>query len=171
MTDEDFALMVGEQKAKIEEHGKQLEKLFIKVDDVKSSVDTNIVQIENTEKSLSEVKTLIKDVDRKIENGLRAKIEEVCLKVEGLIVCIDSLVECKDGVHCGEDEQTKKEDGVVGFFAEGWTQAKKKLSYFFVILSIVCCVTAVVGFSLYIIVNLCVLHRIPVEILKCIGLG
>lgn len=162
---EQIILMIGEQKAKTEEYGKQLEKLFVKVEDIKSSVDTNVAQMESTEKSIVEMKTLIQNVDKKIENGLRAEVGNISQKVEGLYVCVESLKECKDGVHCGEE----KEDGAIGFFKEGWIQVRKRLSFIFVFIAVLCNIVVAVGLSAYIIMCVLFQHKFPDIILKLLG--
>jgi len=142
---------VGKIVAASEEHTRQLEKLFIKLDEVKKSVDQNAVRAEMWDKKIDEI-------NRKIENGLRESLEETKKRVELLFNCVERRKQERE-------EEMKR--GLVAYFRRGWLVFKERSAYIFI-------VTFIVGgfwVIVFIFAKIRIFHEAPTYLLHLFGVG
>ena len=96
----DMMRIIGEQVEQNRQQSENIDKIFDLLGGIKTAVDQNSVRAEVRDQKLCEI-------DRKIENGLRAAVVDCAKKIDQLFTCMDR-------------RKRGREEGIEGFFVKGF---------------------------------------------------
>lgn len=141
-----------------EEHGKQLSRIFDKLNNIETSVDQNQVRALVRDENIRLVRVAVEIVDAKIENGLRSQVQEIA-------ACIKKMAEATERRRVERDEEAKT--GVKGFLTVGWNQFKSQAAMIFVTGTII----TLLWLMVFVITKVGLFHEGPMPLLNLFGLG
>ena len=140
------------------EHGKQLDKLSDKIDLLRGSLEDNLVHAKGRDDRLDNITTMVRDIDKKIENGLRSEVQDTKKQVEIIMKCLERRK---------KERELEKEKGVAGYWRRGWLAFRDKSAFIVVTTTIIMSIY----FFLWIIMKIELFNEGPGSILKLFGVG
>lgn len=152
-----FVRLVGEHAAATQAHTEQIKEVYIMLRDIKEAVDRNEVRASQRDAALANLETTVKEIDKKIENGLRQKISETAEAIQRIQMCIERRKKERDA---------ELYAGISGYFRRGFETFKERSAY------IVVTTFMITGFLtlLWLLVRLGVHQIVPHTILSLFGI-
>jgi hypothetical protein len=151
---DELVRQAGMTLASTQEHAKQLSRVFEKLDTISTAIDQGKVRAEIRDESIEAIAAQVKEIDRKIENGIRTDIRK----------CADSIARMAE---CSERRRKQREEmakaGLLGFLSVGFERFRANLSFVLV--------TGGFLFVLWLLVSHPPLVEGPSRMFKLFGIG
>ena len=154
---DELVMLAAKNTASSEAHTAQINEMFSLLREVKESVDKNLVRAEQRDRELASIKETVRDVDRKIENGLKKKIDETAASIEKMKECLDRRK---------EERAEERKRGLSGYFRRGYESFKDRSAYIVVTTIII----TVVLTLLWLVVKFGIHTIAPNALLKLFGI-